>query len=458
VQETTIKPEVRTKKEGTDISESRFVLPSASKLVSVAYSLLDQGLSVGGGFLVNVALVRVQTKEEYGLFVLSYSVFNVLMGLYTAAVLEPYMVYGAGRYRERFHEYSRLIARGNVWIAASVTALFLTVCWVLSHVAPNLVSRAFLGLALTAGVLLSGHLLRRIFYLQHQPFLAALSSLIYFIVVGCGLIAVAQTKLLNSFSVFLVLAAGWITAAIILGPKLRFGDKRKKFLEFEPNYWRIHWDYSKWVFLTACVFQFTTQGYYWIVAFFLSAKNVAELRAMYILVTPIEQAFIAMVYLIVPALAAHHTAKRIRAYRSLWKRYAISSLVATAVFALLVRAIGRPVVHILYAGKYDTVVPILFLLALLPFLMAIGHTLNSALIAAEKPQLVFFAFVCSGIATFLVGVPLVMRFGVQGAAYGMLLSGTTYTAALALAFMFRVNRHLSAMVAGSQQVPEIETV
>ncbi|HEY2820031.1 MAG TPA: hypothetical protein VGJ06_03230 [Candidatus Acidoferrum sp.] len=368
------------------------------------------------------------------------------------------MVYGAGRYRERFHEYSRLVARGNIWIATSVTAFLLTTCLVLSKVAPHLVSRAFVGLALVAGVLLSGHLLRRIFYLQHQPFLAALSSLIYFITVACGLIVVSQLKLLNSFSVFLVLASGWITAALILGRKLRFGDKRKSFLQFEPNYWRIHWDYSKWVFLTACVFQFTTQGYYWIVAYFLSAKDVAELRAMYILVTPVEQAFIAMVYLIVPALAAHYTAKRVRAYRSLWERYAIASLIATAIFALVARAVGRPVVHVLYAGKYDTVVPILFLLAFLPFLMAIGHTLNSALIAAEKPQLVFFAFVCSGIATFGVGVPLVMRFGVQGAAYGMLLSGATYTAALALAFIFRVNRHLSAMVAGSQQVSEIETI
>ena len=179
---------------------------------------------------------------------------------------------------------------------------------------------------------------------------------------------------------------------------------------------------------------------------------------MYILVTPIEQGFIAMVYLIVPALAAHYTAKRVQAYRSLWERYALASLAATAAFAIAVWLVGRPVVHVLYAGKYDTVVPILYLLALLPFLMAVGHTLNSALIAAERPQLVFFAFVCSGAATFLVGVPLVIHFGVQGAAYGMLLSGLTYTAALALAFVFRVNRHLAAMVAGTQPSAEIETI
>jgi len=38
----------------------------------VAYSFTDQALAVGGGFLVNVVLARAQTKEEYGLFALSY--------------------------------------------------------------------------------------------------------------------------------------------------------------------------------------------------------------------------------------------------------------------------------------------------------------------------------------------------------------------------------------------------
>src|SRR5579871_1778800 len=459
LQETRTSSGAERKGEGTDsTNRSRFGLPGAARLASVAYSLVDQGLSVGGGFLVNVALVRAQTKEEYGLFVLSYSFFSVLMGLYAAAVLEPFMVYGAGRYRERFHEYSRLVAQGSVWILAGLTLFLLGVFLALRWIAPHLVSRALFGLALTAGILLSGHLLRRMFYLQHQPNLAALSSFIYFVTVGCGLTVVTLAKALNSFSVFLVLASGWIVAALILGRKLNFGDKRKSFLEHEPTYWRIHWDYSKWVFLTACIYQFTTQGYYWIVAFFLSAKDVAELRAMYILVTPIDQAFIAMVYLIVPALAAHYATKRVNAYRSLWERYALASILVTVVFAILIWIAGRPLVHVLYAGKYDSVVPILYLLALLPLLMAVGHTLNSALIAAERPKLVFFAFFCSGGATFIIGIPLVIRYGVRGAACGMLFSGVTYTAALVFAFVFRVNRHLTAMMAGTQQPSEMEAI
>jgi hypothetical protein len=92
--------------------------------------------------------------------------------------------------------------------------------------------------------------------------------------------------------------------------------------------------------------------------------------------------------------------------------------------------------HILYAGKFDGLAPLLFLLALLPFLMGIGNTLSNVLNAMEKPKLVFWGYLSSGVATFLLGIPLVQHLGLRGAVYGMLASGTTFTAALGIAFVF----------------------
>jgi O-antigen/teichoic acid export membrane protein len=93
-------------------------------------------------------------------------------------------------------------------------------------------------------------------------------------------------------------------------------------------------------------------------------------------------------------------------------------------------------VHFLYAGKYDGLAPYLFMLTLVPLVMWIGSTMGHALNAAEKPRFVFWAYVSSGAATFLLGIPLVIHFGLWGAVYGMLLSGTTYTIALAISFFF----------------------
>jgi O-antigen/teichoic acid export membrane protein len=413
---------------------------AGSRLRQIGYSFADQALAVGGGFLINVALARAQTKEEYGMFALSYSVFAFLLGLYHAAILEPYTIYGAGRYRERFSEYLRLIARSNAILCLLLSGGLLMVFLVFSRIAPQLTSRALAGLALTVGVLFTGHLLRRVFYLQHQPALAAKCSLVSFITVACLLWLTIRVHLLNSFSVFVILALAWIVAGASFGRKLRFGSPARRFLEIEPNYWQEHWNYAKWVFATAFVFQFTTQGYFWLVGGFLSLKEVGDLKAMYLIVSPVDQIFIALSYLVIPALAARYAAKRMGDLLSLWKRYALATVGVTGLFAVSVRVLGKPVMHVLYAGRYDGLAPYLYVLALLPLLMGIGNTMNNALIASEKPKLVFFAYVCSAGATFLGGIPLVLHFGMWGAVYGMLLSGILYTGALALAVVLRFQR------------------
>lgn len=413
--------------------------PRVSKLKPVAYSFMDQAFSVGGTFLANVALARTQTKEEYGMFALSYSIFIFLAGLHNATILEPFTVYGSGRYRDRFSDYFPIMARGNfllgLTLSGGISLLFL-VFW---RFAPHLASRALLGLGITIGVLLYGIFLRRAFYVQRQPALAAKFSMTFFAAVAVGLLLALRAHLLDGLWVFLILALGWTVAGARYGRKLPVGKMRTAFLEEEPSFWRVHWEYTRWVLITAFVFQLMTQGYYWLVAGFLSVKEVGELRAMSNLIAPVDQIFIALGYVVLPAMASHYVMKRPDNLLSLTKRYALATLGVTALFALGVRILGQQMMHVLYAGKFDNLAPLLFALGLLPLLMAMGNTMAQALKATEKPKLVFYGFLSSGAATFAVGIPLVMHFGLRGAVYGMLLSGATFSVAIGIGFLAAVH-------------------
>jgi O-antigen/teichoic acid export membrane protein len=95
--------------------------------------------------------------------------------------------------------------------------------------------------------------------------------------------------------------------------------------------------------------------------------------------------------------------------------------------------------HVFYAGKFDGLAPLLYILALVPFLTGIGGTMINALNAIEKPRLVLYAYICSATVTFLSGIPLVVHLGLRGAAYGMLLSGGTYTGALAIGLFYNIH-------------------
>ena len=109
-------------------------------------------------------------------------------------------------------------------------------------------------------------------------------------------------------------------------------------------------------------------------------------------------------------------------------------------FALCVRVIGKSAMHILYAGKFDGLAPLLYLLAFSPLFIGISGTMVNGLISAERPKLVFWGYLSSGTATFLLGIPLVMHFGLRGAVYGILVSGSTLATVLTCVFLLTVRR------------------
>src|SRR5258707_15230126 len=94
---------------------------SWARMRQIGFSIADQGFSVGGMFLVNVALARTQTKEEYGIFALSYSVFTFLAGLHNAAVFEMHNIFWSGWYHPGFSGFAWLLWRPNLllWFCAA---------------------------------------------------------------------------------------------------------------------------------------------------------------------------------------------------------------------------------------------------------------------------------------------------------------------------------------------------
>lgn len=423
-------------------SQSPAALLLRSRLRKYGYSLAEQALAVGGMFLVNLVLARSESKEDYGMFALSYSGLTFLAGLHNAAIVEPFTVYGAGRYRARFPEYFRMMARNHAVVVLALTGLLIGLCLLFRWVAPSLVSPALLGLVLSAGILLSGVFLRRAFYVQRRAGLAAATSAVFFATVAGELWLIARARALDGLSAFLIPAAGWLAAGAVVAGRLPWRTTQRRFLDGEPDYWREHWKYARWVLVTALIFQLSGQGYYWLVAGLVSVKEVAGLKAMSLVVAPADQCFIALNSLVLPVLAVHYAARQSRSLLSAWKWYAISIGAVTSCFALLVGAFGKTIIHSLYAGKYDAVAPLLTLLALQPLLFGVGHTMNAALKAAEAPKIVFWAYLSSGAATFFLGIPLIVRFGLRGAVYGMLLSGVSYTAAMAAGFVATFRREL----------------
>ena len=427
-------------------------LMKSTQLSQIAYSIFDQGFSVGGMFLANIALARTQTKEEYGIFALTCSVFTFLSGLHNAAVLEAYTIYGSGRYHRLFASYSRLLWRSNAWLCLGLTLAVAAVWGVFTQFAPRYASRTLLGLTLACGVLLTASFLRRTFYMQRRPQLAARFSTAFFLINVALLWLLLRANGLNGFSAFAIAALAWSAASVFVVRQVPGKAAQENFLRIEPRYWSEHWKYSRWVLVTALVFQFLTQGYYWLAAGLLSVKEAGELRALNNLVLPLDQVFTAVTLLILPVLSLRFASQGLAGLVPLWKRYCFGWVVVTGSFAASLLLVGKPAMHTLYAGRFDDVAALLPVLGFLPLVMGIGNTINAALKAMEKPQAVFYAYVASGAATFLIGLPLILRFAVRGAIFGMLSSAAVYTTALGIAFFFSIRTQAPA---GQMRFPAV---
>jgi len=430
--------------------------------VRLAYGLADQVLSVGGMFAVNIALARLRSKEEYGTFALSYSIFTLLSGLHNAAILEVYTIYGSGRYHHRFAGYGKLLWRTNAWVLAAITALLLGTWQGLRWWHPAFAAPALLGVALAGGVLMTASFIRRTFYMRRRPDLAARFSGAFFVSCMILLALAIRGDWLNGLSAFLIVALAWLIAVPFVRGEMfvrtdpgairpdtiqpntiqqdtTVPDDGMDFLLVEPDYWAEHWKYARWVLVTALVFQLTAQAYFWMVAGFLSVRDVAELRALYNLALPVDQIFAAVSVLVLPQMALLFATRELGKLRHLWWKCSLLFFGISAVFAMLVSFESLPLLHFVYGGKFDNAAPLLRWYALLPVVMGIGNAANAALKAVEKPQAVFYAYLTSGAATFVFGIALVMHLGLRGAVYGMLLSGASYTAVLSFCF-YRFNR------------------
>src|SRR5262249_19782530 len=143
----TLRPHTLRTQDGTRIAQSRGWVQT--RIGSIACSITDQVLAAGAIFLGNVVLARTQSREEYGLFVLAYSIYTFVAGLHNAAILEAYTVFGSGKYSQHFREYLKLMVRSNAIACLGLMALFGIGLVVLLAVAPQLISKALFGLALT---------------------------------------------------------------------------------------------------------------------------------------------------------------------------------------------------------------------------------------------------------------------------------------------------------------------
>src|SRR5262249_47356127 len=127
-----------------------------------AFSLVDQGLTAGVGFAVNLLLARWMSAELYGAFAVVFTMYLFLTGFHNVLLLEPLSVIGPARYSTRLIGYFRAQLRIHAVIVWPLSGAFAIAGLLTVKLFPGSpLSGAFLGVGAALPFLLLLWLVRR---------------------------------------------------------------------------------------------------------------------------------------------------------------------------------------------------------------------------------------------------------------------------------------------------------
>jgi O-antigen/teichoic acid export membrane protein len=403
-----------------------------------AYSLLDQGLTSGAGFGVNLLLARWMPAEVYGAFAVAFAGFLFISGFHNVLLLEPMSVLGPSRYAEKLPRYFRAQLAIHAILVGALSVIVLLVgllWWRINPGSP--LPAAILGAGLTLPFLLLLWLARRMCYVVQRPSMAVTGSALYLAFVGAGLFALGHFGLLGPFTAFVLMGSGSILSAILL--VWQVGLLKREAIREPGVSWRValreNWTYGRWLVGSTVLYSISNQTQTFLVAGFLGLGAAGILRAMQIPSLVMTQVTTAAGLLVLPTFSYDFGKGAIKQLRP--KATLVSWGLATAAlgFVVVLALFAGGTEHLLFNGKYTVYSWLMPVLGLVPVCAAFSVGYSMALRAAQKPHFDLLANLVAAPVGILSALAFIHFWGLPGAAASMILA--SFAAGLVSFFSFR---------------------
>lgn len=388
-------------------------------------AIADQGVYSGSNFLLNILLARWLLAQDYGAFSVGFTGFLLVLGLYTALVLEPMSVLGPARHREHLAPYLRRLLGIHFGLALTSSIVICVLALVLfatgSPVATSILS---LGAALPFILLLL--FFRQACYLETRPERALAGSLLYAIALLLGLLVLRSAGWTSSYSGFLILAMASLAGSLVTwgllgrqisglnaaGPPLRWSDVIAE-----------HWGYGKWIMVASIAHGVGNLLYLPLIGAFDGLGEAGALRAMQNLLVPLQQIQAALYLLLLPWIAKKRAENGNRYVREALPRVTGLNILLSGVYLAGVLHFGRRIVTLLYGNApYEGYAWLIPFLAGAALIIALGQPLSLVLRAHERPSAIMWSKLGAALFACSVGLLLIWKWGLLGGAVSLIIS------------------------------------
>lgn len=398
---------------------ARFASVGARGLASIA----DQGAAAAISFAASVFIGRHLGAEALGIYAITNVFVTLVRSVQNAVVLEPMSVFGPRKLAiETPRYFAYLIGAGSVTVGffTIVLAIATLIAFLAGYINRDLFIAMLAG-AFFSNLLCFQFFLRRQFYIDQRQYLAAIQSVSYLILVVAGFAVLWFVEDLTVVDVYTLLTAGSIIVCAIQGG--RFWSKiGKPSAEDVRRYTSDHWKFGKWVLLAIPLGLLTYNGYFFIVGSMVSTEAAGYLKTVDTLVAPFSQVAIGLGLMLVPMASRDIDRMSIPAQKAYALRLSLPLIALSIVYGAAMFFGGAFALKLLFGDKLTEAIPLIKIMALIPFLQAVPLPAGIVLSALQRSNLRFVSHSLGVVGTFAVSVPLIMALGLPGAAMGMVVS------------------------------------
>lgn len=396
----------------------RFVRSVGQQGHRPAVAVVDQLVASTTTFLTGVIVGRGCTQEEFGLFMLGFSIVLVAIDVQTSLISSPYMVF-----RPRLHGRDERVYLGSTLIHGITLSLAISLLLGVAT-AVLLLSGGHVPLATATGVLalvisfiLFREFARRICFANMQ-FTSAL------IIDGGGMavqlgamLVLAQHDLLSAAWTFVAIGfAGGITGIQWIVRARREIELR---LEEVAGHFKQSWMFGRWITASGVLGTLSSNAYPWILATIQGTAAAGDWAACFGIASIASPALVGAQNFVGPKLShsfAHGGVTRLRRVVMLLSG---SVVLVTLVLTIGFMFFGGKVVALVYGSDYAGNGPVVMLLAVNVGMLAFRFLFSRALFVMEHSRTDFVMNAAGAPILVILGMCLTIFYGIVGAAAGL---------------------------------------
>lgn len=359
--------------------------------------------------------------EDYGVYNTVLSVERLLITIYVAFLVEPMLVFGAKRYRDRFSTYVGKLL-GLHLIVVSVAAAGILIFALLFRMSDNQLSLGLIMLSLVIPLVLLIWLLRRSFYVEfRQNISAMLGALYFFIYLGSMSLVRLWGKISTPYVLILHGLASFVVSLLMIAfikPKLDIGSDKLPVVDVLKE----HWNYGKWSIPAAFFRWLPNNIYYLAIPVLFGVEQNAVLRSIMNLVIPMTQVNEAISVLAIPYFARRFQNDPIKKHFRLVTLISAFMFVISIVYWIFLLIFHNDLAVFLYGDNYVQYSSMTVFAGLIPVLTGFTAVYGAAMRALENPRMVFLSYVFSSLTAVSIGGVALFLGEFKGAIIGTIIS------------------------------------